>query len=228
MNDRKKALLSKIKVPAYRDGGLGRMITPEEREEIKLMQKVKQGTATAEDVKELNYLQKFREASEGVIPEEPIIRDKGRTIGGAGGSSSMSSGTKIEPKIKMDLESPEMRKELARRRIDAGMIDPVFDAPSPGRKKVLQNLSGKAKMIGKGLKKGLKYVPLVGAATTLLTSDDAAAAIDPFGSESIGIDRAVEDPTSPEYKAARERTDERELMDAMLGQDLMGAYKGNE
>lgn len=64
-------------------------------------------------------------------------------------------------------------------------------------------------------KKGNKILRVIGPAaflTSLFTSDDAAAALDPFGSEEVAIDPAIEDPSSPEYAERMRRLRVQQLM----------------
>lgn len=57
----------------------------------------------------------------------------------------------------------------------------------------------------KNLKRIAKGLPIIGLAASVLTSEDASAAVDPMGSETIAVDRAIEDPSSPEFKERRRR-----------------------
>lgn len=64
-------------------------------------------------------------------------------------------------------------------------------------------------------KKGDRILKALGPAaflTSLFTSDDAAAALDPFGSEEVAIDPAIEDPSSPEYAERMRRLRVQQLM----------------
>ena len=103
-------------------------------------------------------------------------------------------------------EERALNRQYARKAIkQAKMSEEILD--SRGLERVPRTRKGASRPFyykKDGWKK-LRALGPIGMAAGLAFSDDVSAAVDPMGSETIAIDRAIEDPSSPEFKERRRR-----------------------